>query len=90
MAYAHGLLRNEWLDMRPIKGMASLITCLVLRRNSRPTSGGSGVLFLVSMASFLLKHPLANVRGAIHHLNALSSALIQQANSVDIDDGDFI
>jgi len=42
------------------------------------------------MGLFFLKHPGANVRCAIHHLDALRLALIQEANSVDVDNVDLI
>jgi hypothetical protein len=37
-----------------------------------------------------MKHPFANIRRAIHHLNASRLALIQQANAVEVDNFDFI
>jgi hypothetical protein len=42
------------------------------------------------MGSFLLKHPLANVSRAIHHVNAQRLALIQQTNSIEIDNVDLV
>ena len=47
-------------------------------------------LFLVSTDSFFLEHPLTNVRWAIHHLNALCLALIQEANSIGVSNADFV
>ena len=42
-------------------------------------------LFFVAMSSLLLEHPFANVWRAIHHLNSTRLALIEQSNSVQID-----
>jgi hypothetical protein len=47
-------------------------------------------LFPVTKDVTFLKHPLTNVRCAVHHLNALCAALIQQANSFDVHNVDFI
>jgi hypothetical protein len=49
-----------------------------------------GSLFLRSTDPFLLKHPLANVRGTIHYLNAEQLALVKETNSVKVNDMNFI
>jgi hypothetical protein len=47
-------------------------------------------LFFVATGSFLLEHPLTDIGGAIHYLNASRLNLIQEANSIDVDNANFI
>ena len=62
------------------------------RRNSHPLPAiyQEEPLFFIAMSSLLLNHPFANIRGAIHHLNSTCLALVEQANSVEIDNVDLI
>ncbi|HEY4381443.1 MAG TPA: hypothetical protein VGN01_13920 [Acidobacteriaceae bacterium] len=47
-------------------------------------------LFLALMSSTFLKHPLANVSRTIHHIYAERLALIQQTNSIEINNVDLV
>jgi hypothetical protein len=69
----------------------------VIDSESKPQNAGdpshypeAKSLFLVSMGSFLLKHPLTNIWWTTHNLNAMHLALIQEANSIDVNGANFI
>jgi hypothetical protein len=49
----------------------------------------SDLLFLTLMGLFLLKHPLANVSRAIRNVNAQCLTLIEQTNSIEINNVDL-
>jgi hypothetical protein len=72
----------------------TILRWMVKRRRARGgvrmAVTGTESLFLVLRNSFFLKHPLTNVRWAIHHLNALCLALIQEANSIGVGNADFV
>jgi hypothetical protein len=51
---------------------------------------GTAPLFFVSVQSSFLMHPHTNVGCAVHHLDAVCQALIQEANSIEVDGIDLI
>jgi hypothetical protein len=56
----------------------------------RPRNELRLAIFRTLMGSFLLKHPLANVSRAIHNVNAECLTLIQQTNSIEINNVDLV